>query len=104
MNDTQYLRHVKEEEISATPTLCAEGLVTRSPENVQGACLDPRVSLSSKPEESQLGQDSGLHCSTPDFHGHNTIIAIEKSFKDEEYIYVSILFSFSSLNLQTFIL
>ncbi|KAF8803716.1 MFS polyamine transporter [Phlegmacium glaucopus] len=72
-----------EAEISATPTLFAEGIVAKL--NIQEPSLDPRVSLSSRPDENQsLGRQS----SKLDFHGHDTTIATEKSFKDEELIYI----------------
>lgn len=87
MNDTHPQQHanVAKEEISDTPTLFAE---------------DPRLSLPSRFDEDQL--DPSLdrldqQLSKLNFHGRNS--AVEKSFKDEEYIYVS-MFSPLYLDLQ----
>ena len=86
MNDAHPQQHAKEE-ITATPTLFA----AKSFENDRKASWDPKVSLSSRPDEDQSDPGLERQFNRLDFHGHNTIMsAIEKSFKDEEYISVSI--------------
>ncbi|KAF8799275.1 MFS polyamine transporter [Phlegmacium glaucopus] len=75
-------------EISATPTLFAEAIVAKSLENIREPNLGPRVSLSSRPDENQLNQSLGRQSSKLNFHGHDTIIATEKLFDDEEPIYI----------------
>jgi hypothetical protein len=82
MNDAHPQRHT-EEEISTMPTLFA----VNSLGNDRDSSWDPKVSLSSGPNQPSLDQQLSKH--------NTTISAIEKSFKDEEYIYVSI----SSLHL-----
>jgi len=75
-------------EISAIPTLFAEGVVWEP-------SLDPRFRLFSIPEENQLDQSLGRHLSKPTLH--DTTIATENSLKDEEPIYVCIFIFFLSL-------
>ena len=75
MNDAHPQQHAKEE-ISDIPTFFAE---------------DPRLSLSSRFDENQLNLSLEQQFSKLNFNGHNsTISEVEKSFKDEEHIYVSI--------------
>ena len=80
MNDTHPQKQAKKG-ISDAPTFFSE---------------DPRLSLSSKLDENQLDPNLDQQFSKLDYHGRNSMIsAAEKSFKDEEHIYVSI---FSSLS------
>ena len=75
MNDTHLQQHAKEE-ISGIPTFFAE---------------DPRLSLSSRLDENQLNPSVDQQFRKLNFHGRtSTISAVEKSFNDEEHIYVSI--------------
>ncbi|KAF8797481.1 hypothetical protein BYT27DRAFT_7204489 [Phlegmacium glaucopus] len=74
-------------EIYATPTLFAEAIVAKSPENIREPSLDSKVGLS-RPDENHLDRNLGRQSSTLNFHGHDTIISTEKSFKDEEPIYI----------------
>lgn len=93
MNDLHPPRYSKEE-ISATPTFFkfGEGVVVESLDNVQGPDLVPEFNLSSKPGGNQLDQDFDRQFSIKNIQHHNTIIATDNSFKDEEYIYVSFFF------------
>ena len=86
MNDTHPQQHAKEE-ISGIPTFFAE---------------DPRLSLSSRFDETQLNTSLDQQFNKLNFNGRSsTIGAEEKSFKEEdsEHIYVSI-FSPLYLDLQ----
>ena len=86
MNDTHPQQHAKEE-LSSIPTFLAE---------------DPRLSLSSRFDETQLNTSLDQQFNKLNFNGRNsTISAEEKSFKEEdsEHIYVSI-FSPLYLDLQ----
>ena len=86
MNDTHPQQHAKEE-ISGIPTFFAE---------------DPRLSLSSRFDETQLNTSLDQQFNKLNFNGRSsTISAEEKSFKEEdsEHIYVSI-FSPFYLDLQ----
>jgi hypothetical protein len=88
MNDPHSQQHAREE-ISTIPTLFA----VKSPENDQEPSWDPKVTSSSRPDEDQLDLSLDEQFSKLKYHGHDTTISgIEKSFKDEEYIYVSIFF------------
>ena len=85
MNDPHPQQHAKEE-ISAIPRLFA----LKSLEHDKEPDWDPRVSWSSRPDEDQLDPSLDGQLRKLKFHGHDTTISvIEKSFKDEEYIYVS---------------
>lgn len=86
MNDTQSLRYAKEE---TSTTLCADDVVVKSLDNIGGPCLDPRISLSSKADKNESDQDLRGQLNELSFHDRNS----EKSFKNDEYIYVSIIFS-----------
>ena len=78
MNDAHPQQHTKEE-ISRTPTVFAEDVAIKPLENVREPSWDPSVSSSSKYDENQL--DPNLD---------QQFTSVEKSFKNEEYIYVSI--------------
>lgn len=74
MDDTHPQQHAKEE-VSGTPTFFAEDVVIKTLEKAREPSLDPSLDQ----------QFSKL-----DYHRNSTISAAEKSFKDEELIYVSI--------------
>lgn len=80
MNDPHPQQHAKGE---ISPRLFA----VRSLEDDKEPGWDPRVRLSSRPDEDQLDPRFDGALSRLKFHGHDTS-AIEKSFKQEEYIYV----------------
>ena len=82
--------HAKEE-ISSIPMFFAEGvIIPKSLVNVWEPSLDPRVDLSSRTEKNQ---SFGRQFSKLMLHCHDTAIsAMEKSFKDEEPIYVSLFY------------
>lgn len=100
MNDTHPQQHAKEE-ISGAPTFFAEDMAFKTQEIVrEPSSWDPRVSLSSKFGENQLDPSLDQQFNELKFQDRNsTISAVEKSFKDEEFIYVSIFF-FCYLDLQ----
>ena len=76
MNDTHPQQHAKEE-IAGIPTFFTEDVAIKTLENVREPSLNPSLDQ----------QFSKLN-----YHRNSTISAAEKSFKDEELIYVGIFF------------
>ncbi|KAF8159888.1 MFS polyamine transporter [Crassisporium funariophilum] len=78
-------------DLSTTPTLDVDGMVVKSLEDVREPSLDPRVDLSSRPDEAQLDETFSRQLTDLVLHRHESRKRAgdsEKSSKDDEPIYI----------------